>query len=89
MKKTIITLAIVFGISLCSFAQGGLFQYGDVSDMEYYGSNRQLTNPLMPAGHNYDGDVNGQTGTEVPVGTGLVLLMGLGGGYLLMKRHRE
>lgn len=87
MKKALLTIAIVFGISLCSFAQfgGGLFQYGAVND-EDYGMASRLNNEgllSMPTTHGYDHDV------EAPLGSGIAMLVGLGGAYLLTKRRKK
>ncbi len=87
MKKTIITLAIIFGLGLGVYAQGGLFGYGAVSDEEYYGygANDRTTGdmPLLP----------GHGGTEnapaAPLGGGALLLIGFGAAYALKKRNKE
>ena len=89
MKKLSLIIVIVFGLTFGASAQGGLFKYGMVSDEEYYGSFRGANNPLMPANHSYDTDVNGQTGDPVPVGSGIAVLMGLGAAYLVAKRRKE
>lgn len=84
MKKIALTIAIVLGISLCASAQwgGGLFQRGAVMDEDYYGAaNRD--NPMinLPS--------HGQTSDQAaPLGSGIALLAGLGGAYLLAK-HRK
>jgi len=92
MKKIALTLAIVLGFGLTSFAGpngGGLFQRG-VSDEEYYGSAyysqyRDGQGALMPVlpGH-------GETGNaDAPLGTGIALLTALGAAYLVGKKHKE
>ena len=86
MKKTIITLAIIFGLGLGVYAQGGLFGYGAVSDEEYYGygANDRTTDgmPLLP-GH-------GQTQNQpAPIGSGALLLIGFGAAYALKKKREE
>lgn len=87
MKKTIITLAIIFGLGLGVYAQGGLFGYGAVSDEEYYGygSNERTTGdmPLLP-GH-------GETTNTpaAPLGGGALLLIGFGAAYAMKKRNKE
>ena len=87
MKKAIITLAIVLGMTLGASAQwgGGLFQRGAVTDEEFYG-----------AGYDYqtrtDGLLNlpGQHGTtddvQAPLGGGVLLLIGFGAAYAMKKR---
>ena len=87
MKKTILTMAVLLGFSFGAFAQygGGLFQYGAVSDEYDYGANaRQDDGGLLglPLLHGDDQDV------DAPLGTGMAILMGLGGVYLLAKRKR-
>ena len=88
MKKTIITLAIIFGLGLGAYAQGGLFGYGAVSDEEYYGAGW------------YDGNTrdgldagllglpsHGQTDNQTaPLGGGALLLIGFGAAYALKKK---
>ena len=86
LKKTIITLAIIFGLGLGAFAQGGLFQYGAVSDEEYYGAgySRGQDNPLILPGH---GET--ENAPAAPLGGGALLLIGFGAAYALKKRNRE
>ena len=81
MKKTIMTLAIVLGLSMASFAQGGLFQRG-ASD-ENTGNRTAM--PSLPD-HNQDGN---QDGGQSPLGSGIVALMGLGAAYLIGKKHED
>lgn len=90
MKKTIITLAIIFGLGLGAFAQGGLFQYGAVSDEQYYGAgyyDRTVGSPdpgLL--GLPTHGETQNQT---APLGGGALLLIGFGAAYALKKRNKE
>ena len=95
MKKTFLTIAIVLGISLSTYAQwggGGLFQYGEVSDEDYYGSvwyaldqnnSRNGFMPILP-GH---GSSDNQD--AAPIGSGALLLIGFGAAYALKKRSKE
>ena len=88
MKKTIITLAIIFGLGLGVYAQGGLFGYGAVSDEEYYGygpNDRSTTGgmPLLP-GH---GET--ENAPAAPLGGGALLLIGFGAAYALKKKREE
>ena len=91
MKKTIITLAIIFGLGIGAFAQqdngGGLFQYGSTSDY-FYGSEW----------NNYNRDglalnvalMHGLTGSQpAPLGGGALLLIGFGAAYAMGKRRKE
>lgn len=94
MKKLAITIAIVLGLSMTSFAQwgGGLFQRGAVSDEEYYGAGSYFnytswdrTDPLLPGLPNHGYDYN----TDAPIGGGALLLIGFGAAYALKKRKEK
>lgn len=89
MKKLALTIAIVLGLGMMTFANpngGGLFQRG-IADEEYYGSgyygNRnQYNSPLLPQHGLYENQ-------DAPLGGGIVLLLGLGGAYLVAKKRKE
>ena len=92
MKKLALTIAILLGLGLSTFANpnGGLFQRGMV-DEEYYGmgyyNNGMRTNsnnPLLPT----HGAITNQD-ADAPLGSGLAVLALLGGAYLVGKRHRK
>lgn len=87
MKKLALTIAIVLGLSLSSFAEygGGLFQRGVVSDEEYYGVGYRNTNPMMPVLPYHD--LNGNQ--DAPLGSGIAVLLGLGAAYLVSKKRKE
>lgn len=87
MKKLALTIAIVLGLSLSSFAEygGGLFQRGVVSDEEYYGMGYRNTNPMMPVLPYHD--LNGNQ--DAPLGSGIAVLLGLGAAYLVSKKRKE
>ena len=86
MKKIVTTIAIILGLGMVSFAEStteptenyGLFGRG-------FGifQNREET-PLIPE-YDQDGDFDAQS----PVGSGIALLLGLGGAYLVAKRRKE
>ncbi len=91
MKKTIITLTILLGLSMSSFADGGLFNRGNnakngASGYIYFNAKdpvrEDVTTPLLP-GHD---EVTNQ---PAPVGSGIALLAALGGAYLVAKKRRE
>ena len=88
MKKLALTIAIVLGLSMTSFADpngGGLFQRGTTSDNGVYG-NREGTadTPMLPNhGKTDNQDAN------APLGTGIAVLAVLGGAYLVAKKRRE
>ena len=95
MKKLAITIAIVLGLGLTSVAgpkEGGLFKRG-VSDEQYYGmgsfSNGNLflnrsDMPMLPDHNDLENN-----DADAPLGTGIALLLGLGGAYLVAKKRRE
>ena len=86
MKKLALTIAIVLGLGLTSFADpnyGGLFQRGS-EPTEYNGGMRD-GNPMLPGSHNLDGNQDANT----PLGSGIAVLMGLGAAYALGKKRRE
>ena len=84
MKKLALTLAIVLGLSMTTFADGGgLFQRGAEPQKEstIYGS-RGGFGPNLP-GH--DSNEN----NDAPLGTGIAVLTALGAAYLIGKRRKE
>ena len=80
MKKLALTIAVVLGLGLSSFAQGGLFQRGEA---EYMYFNRTDT-PALPGEHGLYGNQD-----STPLGSGVVMLLGLGAAYLVGKKHNE
>ena len=84
MKKLALTIAIVLGLGMTSFADpngGGLFNRGEAIEV-----NRDEIFPMLPDhGWNTNQDAN----EETPVGSGIVLLSVLGGAYLIGKKRRE
>jgi len=88
MKKISLTIAIVLGLSLTTFAdpnQGGLFQRGEATEPTpdaIYGIRNGSDVPLLP-NHNQPGN------QDAPLGSGIALLVGLGGAYLVGKKRRE
>ena len=93
MKKLVLTIAIVLGLTVGTYAQGGLFRRGgdagNSPDAGYSFSNTAKPgdsgNPLLPP-HNTDGTDSDQ---PAPLGGGVALLVGLGGAYLVGKRRKE
>ena len=82
MKKLVIALALILGLSFGtqSYGQnGGLFSKGSDATLTENNDNRF---PGLP-GH-------GQSGNQpAPVGSGLLLLMGMGAAYAASKRRKE
>ena len=90
MKKQIMTIAIVLGLSMTSFAQGGLFHRGANAD----GTPAEVS--LTGDGTKGPGDntpmlpIHNQNDNEpAPLGSGIALLTARGAGYLMSKKHRE
>ena len=86
MKKLTLTIAIVLGMAMTSFAEGkpggGLFQRGaSTEEMEY--ANRDAMPALPTHGLQNNYDANG------PIGSGIAVLLGLGAAYLVGKRRKE
>ena len=94
MKKLIMTIAIVLGLSMTSFAQGGLFHRGANADgtpaevsLTGDGTKTSSNTPMLPIHEPTDG-TSGQD-QPAPLGSGIVLLTALGAGYMVAKRRRE
>ena len=88
MKKLALTIAVVLGLSLTTFANndGGLFQRGASETTNGVYGNREggVITPGMPGGgHGYTGNAN------APLGGGVAVLLGLGAAYMVAKKHRE
>ena len=88
MKKLTITLALVLGLAMTTFAQdGSMFKRENSGDngtslYESKGFNKGGFGPSLP-GH-------GETdAADAPLGSGIVLLAGLGAAYLVGKRRNE
>lgn len=64
---------------------GGIFERGFVSGEADYGS-RSMMNV---SGNTEDGISNYGIGEEVPLGSGLVILLGAGLGYVALKKKEE
>ena len=92
MKKLIVTIAIVLGMGMTSFAQlapeayeeqgGGLFGRGEWTFELFSDEDPLLNLPEFGEGGDVDAD-------EVPLGSGIAVLMGLGAAYLVGKRRKE
>lgn len=83
MKKFVICI-IFCGLALGSFAQGGLFGFGETRDSGLSGSresNESFIN--LPSSHGDTSDAS------APLGSGSLLLIGLGAAYALKKKSRE
>ena len=92
MKKLTITIALILGITMTTFADGGLFnrgnnsKYGQNSGYIYFNAKDAVREdeamPMLPP---HGSDEN----EPAPLGSGIAVLMGLGAAYLVGKRRRE
>lgn len=87
MKKLALTLAIVLGLGMASYAEGGgLFGQGQAAPEDNSSSvslyNRDVTLPGLP-GHGMEGN------QPAPVGSGIAVLIGLGAAYAFAKKREE
>ena len=92
MKKLSMILALVLGLGMSTFAQEtlfdsddmfveqGLFGRGDIYEEELRGGGA----PFLP-GHNESDNQDG----DGPIGSGIVVLMGLGAAYAFAKKREE
>ena len=93
MKKFILSIAIVLGFSMTTFAgpgDGGLFGFGATSNDQNSGliGSREgvefgdAAKPRLPEyGQNTDQDA--------PLGSGVIMLLGLGAAYAFTKKKEE
>jgi len=88
MKKLIVTTAIILGFATTAFADpngGGLFQRGASPEREGMYGNRSTDRPMLPN----HGLPDNQDADETPLGSGIAVLLGLGGAYLVAKKRKE
>ena len=88
MKKLVLTIAVVLGLSLTTFADndGGLFQRGASEPTSgIYGDRdgETLMTPGLPMNHNMNGN------QDAPLGSGIAVLLGLGAAYMVAKKRKE
>ena len=85
MKKTILSIAIVLGMTIGAFAQnGGLFGKGPERQSESY--EYSTRNSLMlPSSHGATSDQS----SDAPLSSGIAVLVGLGAAYALKKRNEK
>ena len=96
MKKLALTLAIVLGMGLTTFAQdeafggGGLFQRGAIEDNGIGFSGFYLGLDFTGEGLMPGLPTHGQNDNQnAPLGTGIAILAALGGAYLVAKKRKE
>ena len=92
MKKLIITTAILLGLSLTTFADGGLFnrgynaKNGQANGYIYFNAKdavrEDVATPLLPPHGSDDNE-------PAPLGSGIAVLTLLGAGYAVAKKRKE
>ena len=84
MKKLALTFAIVLGLTMTTFAQGGMFGKGETRS-DSYSTRADGDGPMiaLPGEHGLDGDQGAS-----PVGSGLAVLIGFGAAYAAAKRRK-
>ena len=84
MKKLALTIAIVLGLGLTTFADpngGGVFGRGESNDRTETNSNL-FAGPKLPN--------HGQsTNQNAPLGSGIAVLTALGAAYMVTKKRKE
>ena len=84
MKKLALTIAVVLGLGLTTFANndGGLFQRG--ASEPTYGLYRDREESLLVVpGHGESDNM------DAPLGSGVAVLLGLGAAYMVAKKRKE
>lgn len=98
MKKLIVTIAIVLGMGLTTFAQDGAFAPNDAFGGGLMGRGATPDGGLFVPGFMLDLDGlmtpglpghGSNTNMDAPLGSGIALLLGLGGAYLVAKKRKE
>ena len=93
MKKLTLTIAIILGLTMTTFADGGLFNRANnakngASGYSYFNgsqmTDRESGTPILP-NHNLSGNQD----ANAPVGSGIAVLAVLGGAYLVGKKRKE
>ena len=78
MKKVIATVAIILGLGVGANAQSDAFFTQNFSD---YRSSENVETPRLPA-HEL------MSNQDAPIGTGLLLLAGMGLGYAALRKRK-
>jgi len=89
MKRLVLTIAVVLGLSMTTFAQGGgLFHRGNTTEQnDGFMSRADGKFPNLPGGGH--GGTGNADADELPLGTGIAILLSLGAGYALSKKNRK
>ena len=90
MKKLLIATAIVFGLSMTTFAQSSMFHYENsgnngnaiYQERSFFTKEGGEATPSNP-GHGQGGN------QDAPLGSGIAMLTALGAAYAVAKKRRE
>ena len=85
MKKLVLAIAIVLGMGIGAYAQGGLFKYGNDTEQTRDGMMKGGGFPGLPHDGEHGHDDNG----DAPLTGGALLLIGFGAAYALKKRNEK
>jgi len=81
MKKLTLTMLLFLGLGFSAMAEGGgLFEMGDTRDG---GTRTTGTGLMLPGQHGLTDD------QSAPLGTGTMLMLGLGAAYLATKKNNK
>lgn len=85
MKKSILILSLVLGLVIGASAQNGsgLFKRGDAMENTDRGFAKDGMTPGLPGQHGLEGD------QPAPLGSGALLLIGLGAAYAIGKKKND
>ena len=90
MKKQIITLTIILGMAMTGFAQDGMFHRANSGDNGNAIYQSRTSGSIFKDGGMPGLPGHGGSGNEdAPLGSGIVLLAGLGAAYMVAKKRRE
>lgn len=85
MKKLTLTIAVVLGMAMGAFAQGGLFGLGQTREMQGTLDDPTRADPFLSLPTNH-GDPND---SPAPLGSGVAVLIGFGAAYAMSKRRKK
>lgn len=92
MKKLIMTFVLAFAMGVGAFAQEGFFDSEEYIEKGLFGRGEELFEeelrsgqvPLLPGAHGLEGNQDAS-----PLGSGIVVLLGLGAAYAFGKKHED